>query len=49
MNVIHVNNHACMITYGSNTYGEAAEEVGMKKTCMSYFDDAAKKKGIKKI
>ena len=41
--------HACMVTYGSETYGEAAEGIGMSKICKSCFDSTAKNKNIKKV
>ena len=41
--------HSCMIEYGSNTYGEAAEEVGMMKLCKLCFTAAATDKEVKKI
>ena len=41
--------HVCMIEYGSKTYGEAGEGVGMGKFCKSCFAKAATDKGINKI
>ena len=38
-----------MIEYGSNTYGEAAEEVGMMKLCKLRFTAVATDKEVKKI
>ena len=41
--------HPCMINYGSDTYGEASEEVGMRKLCKLCFTAAAIDKGLKHI
>ena len=41
--------HVCMIEYGSRTYGEGAEAIGMRKLCKSCFTTALADKGVKKV
>ena len=41
--------HVCMIEHGTNVYGEASEQVGLKKLCKSCFTKAAEAKGIKHV
>ena len=39
--------HICMLEYGTKTYGEESESIGMRKFCESCFTKAAKKKKMK--
>ena len=41
--------HVCMIEHGTNVYGEASEQIGLKKLCKSCFTKAAEAKCIKHV